>query len=177
MVKLSLQFHACRSEVAAWVASWAQEMELFVAQEFFVDDYRAELVNREQLTEGLSISNAVGRLSLSLYVIDPAAISSLDYMRRNPHVLTVSLGAQSDVWLRESALAAMTDDEPSLAAWKAIRTKAKRSMYSGASVVSPISNERLRLTSHYYSQGARELAALGVLMLASAGWNEYRFDS
>lgn len=177
MAKMVLQFHACRDEVFSWVTAWAQQMDLFVALESFAPEYQVKPVDFGQSNERMQVSREVSRLSLNLRPIDLKVTSSLDFLRRNPDMLTVSLGGQTDDSLRESALAAMTNDQPSLAAWKAIRNKAKASMHSdGVSVINPVLKVRQSVKSHYYSQGAHELARLGIRMLAAAGWNEYKID-
>jgi len=178
MAKLSLQFHADRSEVLTWVATWAHEMNLFLAMEAFSPEYQVKPVDESRIGEAFPASCVVDRVSLSLGTIDTNATSALDFMRRNPGMLVVSIGAQADEILRESTISAMTDDGPSIVAWKIIRNKAKALMRTGAvSVLNPASGARQSLKSHYYSQGAQELAARGVRMLASAGWNEFEFDS
>lgn len=177
MVKLSLQFHADKDEMAFWIAGWAREMHLFLALELFAPKYRVELIDRERLGESLRTCE-VDRLSLSLAAIDADATSALDFLQRNPDVLIVSFGSQTVDSRSESTIAAMTNDEQSLAAWKAIRNKAKASMHhDGVSVVNPASGARQRLKSHYYSERAQELSRRGVRLLASVGWSEYEFDS
>ena len=178
MAKLSLQFHADRSEVLTWVATWAHEMNLFLVMEVFSPEYQVKPVDKSRIGEFFPASDVVSRVSLSLGEIDTDATSALDFLRRNPGVLVVSIGAQTEEMLRESTIAAMTDDGPSMVAWKVIRNKAKALMRTGAvSVLNPVSGTRQCLKSHYYSEGAQELAGRGVRMLASAGWNEFEFDS
>ena len=177
MAKLSLQFHADPGEVFTWVAVWAHEMDLFLAVEAFAPEYRVEPVDKAQVGERWAAFGVVSRVSLSIVPIDTGATSALDFLRRNPDILVVSIGANTDGVLRESTIAAMTDDTPSLVTWKAIRSKAKALMRTGAvGVLNPASGVRQSVKSHYYSYGAQELARRGVRMLAAAGWNEFEFD-
>lgn len=176
MTKISIQFHACRDEIATWVAGWAQEFGLAVAVESFFPKCSARLCSIGGLAAELDGSSDISRVSLGLVPMDFSAASALDFMRANPNVLTVSLGMQSQAELREAALSAMTDDSESIRIWRAIRVRLKGSLLSGSTVVNPISGAGQRAKGHYYSAGAPELAKRGVRLLAPAGWNEYRLD-
>ena len=176
MTKVSIRFHADRGEIASWIAGWVQEFGLVVAVESFVPKYNARSCGIGGLAAELGGSFDIDRVSLNLVPMDLSAVSSLDFVRANPNILTISLGMQSQAELRESALSAMTDDSESIKVWRAVRAKAKGSMLSGSTVVNPITGAEQRAKGHYYSAGAREMAKRGVRLLAAAGWNEYRLD-
>lgn len=177
MTKMSIQFHADRDEIASWIAGWVQEFGLAVTAEWFVPKYSVRSCDMSRIAAANGALSDVSRVSLGLAPINLEAASSLDFLRANPSVLTISLGMQSQSEIRESALSAMTDDGESLKIWRAIGTKAKASMFSGSTVINPLTGAEQRAKGHYYSSGAREMAKRGVRLLASAGWNEYRLDN
>ncbi|MEU3621371.1 hypothetical protein [Amycolatopsis coloradensis] len=152
-------------------------MDLHVALESFAPEYRVETVGLERLSAGLPDSREVDRLSLSLHSIDSSAVSSFDFMQRNPDVLVISPGSRSEDFLRESDMAVMTDDASSLATWKTVMKKARGLMIRGnVSIFNPVLDMQGYPKKGYYSAAARELAKSGTRMLASAGWNEYKID-
>ncbi|MET8063381.1 hypothetical protein [Micromonospora sp. NPDC005313] len=176
MTKLSMQFHATQAEVASWVAHWVEEFQLAIAVEVFIPGYRVRPCERDAALDAIRDLPDMSRLVLNLTPMDLAVDSSIRFLRANPDVLTVSLGAQSQDELRETVIGAMTDHRESLKTWRAIIAGAKKSMLKGSIVVNPVTGARQDARGHYYTAGAREMAKRGARLLASVGWNEYHVN-
>jgi hypothetical protein len=97
-------------------------------------------------------------------------------VKKNPNSLFISLGEQSDTILRESFLAAMTDDAPLATVWKRLRERARKSMHKGAWAENIMSGARSRVASHYYTAEAKRLAETGVVPVGGTDWIKYQFD-
>ncbi|WP_194892482.1 hypothetical protein [Catenulispora pinisilvae] len=160
MTKLSLQFHADRDEILAAVRRWAEQSGLTVVEESFSPVYQVRLADRAGIRDDADFP--LSRISLSTRPVDLRVSSSLAYLRGNPDVLTITLGEQSGQVLRESALAAMTDDAESLAVWKRLRNDLRKTLRKGASVENVMTGAQSRKDAHLYSAGAKKLADGGV---------------
>jgi len=174
MTKLSLQFHADRGEILAAVARWASESGLTVVEESFSPGYRVRVVD----SAGLSGDSdpAANRISLSLHPVELNVSSALEYMRENPDVLTITFGEQNGRVLRESVLAAMTDDAKSLAVWKRLRNDLRKGMLKGASVENVMTGAQSRKDAHLYTAGAKRLADAGVTVAGLTDSVRYVLD-
>lgn len=132
-MKTTLQFHGDRQEIRAMALEWARESGMLLVEERFTPVYQAQLVGGAQEGSGRAMFGGdVDRISLSPSSADLNATSSLDYVKRNPDSLFINPGEQSDSILRESFLAAMTDDVPLAKIWKRLRERARKSMHKGA---------------------------------------------
>jgi hypothetical protein len=176
MTKISLQFHADSAELMSdLLPRWFEGLELELAWEEFRPDYRATTISIADLAT-LEVER-VSRLSASVHPIDTGASTSLEFLARNPGVLTVTPGRLTSDGLREAALGAVAEDEESVARWRTVQRRARSSLRRGAHVVNPVSGAREAVPSHLYSAGAAALAARGVPILAAAGWNQYQLGS
>lgn len=177
MTRLTLQFHADRIELLTMARAWARELRLFTVWERFAPTYSAAFINDEAaLIRKDALRPEIDRVSFSLHPVDIDAASSLEYLRRNPGILTILLGAQTDTILRESFMAAKTDDAAFLAAWKHVRELAKASMNKGAWIVNTASGARAHKANHYYTVGAKTLSENGVRILGDSDWIQYELD-
>ena len=174
MTKVSLQFHADRIEVLTAAGRWSQQLALTVVAESFRPVYQVRLVDR---AEAYVDSNAaMDRISLSAYPVDLNVSTALEYVRKNPEVLTISLGEQTDRVLRETFLAGMTDDPRLLADWNRLRRDLRKLMLKGASVENVMTGARIRKDAHLYTAGAKRLAAAGLSILGPTDAVRYILD-
>lgn len=174
-MKISLQFHATREEVVAMVAAWAADLDLYVAVERLFPTYQLKPMGRGAAVDLSPVRDDVDRISLCCYPFDPDVTTSLEFLRRNPHVLVVSIGQRQGDSLRESVIGAMTDDTLSVEKWKKLRLRAKKSMNQGALARNPVTGTSGEAKGRYFTDGARKLADQGVKMFPEAGWVEYEF--
>ncbi|MER5959442.1 hypothetical protein [Streptomyces sp. NPDC001893] len=176
-MKVALQFHGDRQEICAMAWEWARESGMLVVSECFAPAYQVQLGDEVQEGSGRAGRGYdFDRISLTPSPVDLNATSSLDYAKRNPDSLFINLGEQSDIILRESFLAAMTDDASLAKVWKKLREDARKSMYKGAWVENVMSGARSRVASHYYTAGAKRLAEAGVVPVGGTDWIKYRFE-
>jgi hypothetical protein len=176
-MKVTLQFHGDRQEICVMVWEWARELRMLLVEERFFPTYQAQLVGGAGEASGWARrDSSVDRISLNPAPADLSATSSLDYAKRNPDSLFISLGEQSDVVLKESFLAAMTDDAELAAVWKRLRERARKSMCKGAWAENTVSGARSRVASHYYTAEAKRLAEVGVVPIGGTDWIRYQFD-
>ncbi|MWA07607.1 hypothetical protein F8568_046325 [Actinomadura sp. LD22] len=177
MMKVTLQFHGDRQEICAMAWEWACESGVLLVQERFNPTYQARLVSGVQKGSGSpEFGDDIHRISLNPPSVDLSATSSLDFVRRNPDSLFITLGEQSNSILRESFLAAMTDDLSFVALWKKLRERARRSMHKGAWVENTVSGARSRVVNHYYTEGAKRLVEAGVIPVGGTDLIAYRFE-
>lgn len=172
-MKLSLQFHATRSEIDAMTRAWSRDEKLVLFWEMRPGS-RHEIVVLDSV-DPKPLSPDVSRIGLATHQLDSTAESSHEFMQANPDVLTIYLGEQSDDLLRESFLSAITDNDSIGAVWKRIRRKATNGMRKGAWVVGP-TGARGRVDTHYYTPGAKAAAESGARILPLAGTAEYILD-
>jgi hypothetical protein len=176
-MKVTLQFHGDRQEICVMAWEWARESGMLLVEERFFPAYQVRLVGGVGEASGRErCGNDVDRISLHPSPVDLSATSSLDYTKRNPDSLFISLGEQSDVVLQESFLAAMSDDVALSKVWKRLRERARKSMCKGAWAENTMSGARSRVTSHYYTAEAKRLAEAGVVPISGTGWVRYQFD-
>ncbi|MDX3850547.1 hypothetical protein [Streptomyces sp. AK02-01A] len=176
-MKVTLQFHGDRREIYVMVWEWARESGMLLVEERFFPTYELQQVGGVGEVSGMSSGNSdVDRISLNPSPVDLSATSSRDYAQKNPDSLFITLGEQSDDILKESFLAAMTDDATLVKVWKRLRERARKSMCKGAWAENTMSGAQSRVASHYYTEKAKQLAEVGVVPIGGTGWIKYRFD-
>ncbi|WP_146063551.1 hypothetical protein [Streptomyces sp. SM11] len=176
-MKVTLQFHGDRQEIYQMALEWARDSGMPLVEERFFPTYQVQLVGEVREEDGKArCSDGIDRISLNPSSVDLGATSSLDYVKRNPDSLFINLGEQSDAILRESALAAMTDEVALVPVRKSLRERARKSMCKGAWVENTMSGARSRVASHYYTADAKRLAAAGVVPIGGTDWIRYQFD-
>jgi hypothetical protein len=176
MASMSLQFHATRSEVAGWMTTWARDLGTFMAAEKFFPDYTVHQLDVDS-PEDSAILDSADRLALSRNAFNTDATTTIDFLDKNPGILTVLVEDPRDEGLRESMLSASADDPDTLAMWSKVRTRVKSSMFTGATVFSPYNQTAAPAPrGHRFSAGARALAHEGVTLLAIAGNVQFKLD-
>jgi hypothetical protein len=176
-MKVTLQFHGSRREIYAMAWEWAKELGMLLAEERFAPTYQVKLVGGlQEPAASPECSDDVRRISLNPSPVDVNAASSLEYSKRNPDSLFITLGGQSDAILRESVLSAMTEEVTLAAAWKKLRERARKSMFKGAWAENTMSGARSRVANHYYTAEAKCLADAGVTLMGGTDWIKYQFD-
>lgn len=174
MAKLSLQFHADYREILSVVEQWAQEYELTVVGENFRPTYGAWLVGGPATS--ICLPDVPNRISLIRGAAELAASTALEFVAKNPGVLTINIGTQTDGMLRESFLSTTTDNAELLAEWKKIRNSLRRSMLKGAWVTNLATGARLREDAHLYTRGAKMLMESGVKIMGPTDMVIFQLD-
>ncbi|WP_432176778.1 hypothetical protein [Streptomyces sp. Tue6028] len=176
-MKITLQFHGGRREIYAMAWEWAKESGMLMTEERFYPTYQVELVGGAHGSGATpECGDDVRRISLNPSPVDLNATSSLEYSKRNPNSLFITLGGQSDAILRESVLSAMTDETTLVATWKRLRERARKSMAKGAWAENTMSGARTRAANHYYTAEAKHLADAGVSLMGGTDWIKYQLD-
>lgn len=176
-MKITLQFHGDRQEIYQMALEWAHDSGMLLVEERFFPTYEVQLVGGARKAEEKAKSDVgINRISLNPSSVDLSSTSSLDYAKKNPDSLFINLGEQTDVTLRESFLAAMTDEVQLAVVWKKLRERARRSMFKGAWAENTMSGARSRVAGHYYTAEAKQLAEAGVVPIGGTDWIRYQFD-
>jgi len=169
---MSLQFHAERSELTAWIDSWRVSLNLHVVWERFDTKYLVEDADQAVGT----FPESVMRASLSPTPFNLESRSDSKLLSSVGSVLTVLPGNRTADSLAESMIQAAIGDPDLAKAWRAAIRDIKRSMHRGATVVNPVTGDRARLPNHYYTEGALTAARNGIEMRAIAGHAIFEFD-
>jgi len=175
MGKVSLQFHGESSEILDIVAGWARDWKLDIVLERLFPDYSAVLLANRDVRKVAAELGDVRRVVLGVTALNLSGCPTEEVVTQNPDCMTLTLGKRTEDALRESALAARTDNPESLQIWRTLAKQLRASMRRGAWVVNPHSGARGFVKNHLYTAGAEQLASTGVRMLAFAGWNEFEF--
>jgi len=177
MTTFLLPFHGERAELIALAQRWAAEHGVFLAVERFYPRYAAGPV-----PDGLSLAAAIGefdpvrRLCLRKREFELGAVTPSEFLNRNPESLVIILEPLTDDGLRSTAISARMADLDELRWWIAIVREEYERMHVGAWSTDPETGLRMHLPDHRHMQGAHELAANGVAMLAAAGSAVLEFD-
>lgn len=177
MSKVTLQFHATRSDIYSMVARWSDEARLTIVGETFFPEYRVRVLAAADLADGEEeVLGDVNRVSLLRGAVDLQVVSAMEFVRKNPNGFIVDVPRVDDGKLRESILGGTTDDAELMRLWRNLKNRAKRSMHKGAWIVNDATGAQARATGHSYSSAAKELQDAGVVMVAYAGWVRYELD-
>jgi len=177
MTHFTLPMHAQRDELVAMAAGWANEHELHVALERFFPTYAAIAIpGAEGLAEAIAAFEPVRRMCLRRGPFDIAAINAQQFLVRNPDCLVMVLEPLTEDGLRATAVTARMADVELLRWWISLVREAALEMHQGAWATDPQTGVRLQVADHFYTEGARELWAGGMRMLAAAGTAVFDFD-
>ncbi len=177
MTNFTLPFHGTPDELVALAQRWAIEHGVFLAVERFYPRYDAAAV-----PDGLALADAIAefgpvrRLCLRKREFELEAVTPSEFLLRNPECLVIILEPLTDDGLRSTAISARMADLDELRWWIAIVREEYERMHVGATSTDPDSDRVVLVSNHRHMQGAHELAAGGVPMLAAAGTALFSFD-
>jgi hypothetical protein len=178
MTHFTLPLHALREELVALAGGWAVEHELHVALERFFPAYEAVAIrDGDGLEEAVRAFDPVRRLCLRRGSFDIAPTNAHQFLVRNPDCLVMVLEPVSDDGLRATAITSRMADVELLRWWISLVRGATYEMYRGAWATDPESGVRQEVPDHVYTDGARELWAAGVPMLAATGTAVFDFGA
>lgn len=177
MMHFALPLHATREELIEIAARWAADHELHVSIERFFPDYLVGAVPvGGDLEAAIAELEPVRRICLRQSPFDIVAINQIQHVSMNAQSFTMVLEPVSDDGLRATALTSKMGDEDALRWWVGLVRETAEDMHRGAWAVDPQSGRRLYISEHWHTQGAHDLAAAGVPMLASNGSAVFEFD-
>lgn len=173
-MRISLQFHGSRSEVYTMARGWASTFQLALAVEVFFPTYQVTLIGGDALVDGSAVHiDDIDRISIGPAPIDLSVSSTLDYSRKNPDLLFILLGKQSETILRETVISGMTEDPTLARTWRRLRDQARRSMSKGMLAENVVSGAQAKLDSRRYTAEAKRLADTGVKLVSGTDGIRY----
>ena len=172
----ALTLHAVGEELVEIAQGWADRLSLYVAVERFFPTYAAvSLPLAADIAAAIVEQAPVRRLCLRHDPFFDGAINERQQTQWNPECMTIVLQPVSDDGLRATALTARSGDIDLLKGWAdLVRAKAIE-LHRGAYAIEPEHGGRQHVPDHFHSQGAHDLAAAGVPMLAASGSAIYEF--
>jgi hypothetical protein len=177
MTRVQLQFHAVADELLALADEWMSSHGLHgVVQRFWPDFLVRPVAAGEAVAAAASALGDVRRICLRPSPLDISADAPHTFLASNPDCLVIDLGQRSEEGLRESTLAGSAEDADVLKLWQKLVRETRKRTHAGATLVNPQDGARRPLPKSRHTEGAHELAASGVPMLALAGWVRYEFD-
>jgi hypothetical protein len=172
----ALTLHAVRDELVEIAQGWADELGLYVAVERFFPTYAAvSLPLAASLAAAIVEQEPVRRLCLRREPFFDGAINERQQTQWNPECLTIVLHEVSDDGLRATALTARSGDIDLLNGWADLVRATALTLHRGAYAIEPEYGGRQHVPDHCHTQGAHDLAASGVAMLAASGSAIYEF--
>lgn len=174
MAKINVQFHGLPKELVAFAEACAIEYKLFSVGMVFFPDFKATKI--EDFND-LQDAENINRICLSITKPDLSAKSALEFSRKNPDSLSLSIGKYNKEGLGESGLGAQTDNEEALKTWKKIVKKLKSITSVGAWAVSPHTGAKIFNKNHRYTEAAKKIADKGVTIKPIAGGNYFILGS
>jgi hypothetical protein len=172
----ALTLHGTREELIQIAQEWADEHGLYVAAERFFPTYAAvSLPLAVDLAAAIAEQEPISRICLRREPFFDGAINERQQTQWNPECLTVVLHPVSDDGLRATALTARSGDIDLLKQWAAIVRAKALELHPGAYAIEPEHGGRQHVPEHFHTQGAHDLAAVGVPMLAASGSATYEF--
>jgi len=129
-----------------------------------------------KLARAVQEFDPVLRMCLCKREFDLTAATPSEFLQRNPESLVIILEPLTDDGLRSTAISARMADVDVLRWWISIVREEAFAMHEGAWSTDPDSGRRMHVPDHRHMQGAHDLAAGGVRMLAAAGSAVFEFD-
>ncbi|MEA2221459.1 MAG: hypothetical protein QOJ35_4085 [Solirubrobacteraceae bacterium] len=177
MWHFALPLHAHPTELVALAGRWAARHDLYVAIERFHPTYAAAAVPLAgDLAAAIAGFDPVRRICLRRGVFDVGSINAMAHLVRNPETFVMVLEPLTDDGLRATALTSRMGDPDALRWWVALAREETAALHRGATAIDPVGGGRKPVPDHYHTEGAHDLAARGVPMLAAAGNALFRFD-
>ncbi|MEA2189971.1 MAG: hypothetical protein QOI73_92 [Solirubrobacteraceae bacterium] len=172
----ALTLHATRAELVQIAQRWADVHGFYVAVERFYPTYAAvSLPLAADLAGAVAEQDPVRRLCLRREPFFDGAINERQQTQWNPECLTIVMHSVSDDGLRATALTARSGDIDLLQGWADLVREQALALHRGAYAIEPELGGRQHVPDHFHTQGAHDLAARGVPMLAASGSAIYEF--
>lgn len=177
MTTFTLPFHGEHDELVALAQRWVRELGVFVAVERFYPRYGADAVaDGTPLASAVRELGPVRRLCLRKREFELGATTPSEFLQRNPECLVIILEPLTDDGLRSTAISARMADVDELRWWIALVRAEYERMHVGAWSSDAATGLRMHVPGHRHTQGAHDLAAGGVRMLAASGGAILDFD-
>lgn len=177
MWHFTLPLHATPEELVALAGRWAVERDLYISIERFFPVYSAAAVPLAgDLATAIAEFGPVRRIGLRRGVFDVESISASQHLMRNPETFAMILEPVTEDGLRATALASRMSEQERLRWWIDLVRESTSDMHQGATAIDPDGGGRMLVPDHFHTQGAHDLAAAGVPMLASGGSAIFQFD-
>jgi hypothetical protein len=170
MAKINVQFHGLPKELIEFAETCAIEHKLFSVGMVFSPNFKATKIEDYS---SLQDTENIDRICLSITKPDLSAKSVLEFSKKNPDCLSVTIGKYENEGLVESGIGAQTDNKDALKIWRKIVKKLKELTLEGAWVVNPHNNAKEFYKSHRYTEAAKKVADEGVTIKPLAGWNYF----
>lgn len=174
MAKINLQFHCLPKELIEFAEACAIEHKLFCVGMIFFPDFKTTKIENYGSLQDVETFD---RICLCVTEPDLLAKSALEFSRKNPDCLSLSIGKHNNEGLGESGIGAQTDNNEALKIWRKIAKKWKNITLLGAWVVSPHTCAKSFYKNHRYTEAAKKLSDEGVTIKPIAGWNYFVLGS
>lgn len=170
MAKIGFQFHSDVCETAKYIIDIVKENDLKVAIVQNYPDFEYSIVDSCKI----ELDMVIKAQEILLFVLQPKQIKDnyLEFIRTNEGCLSIRFGIQNDTMLRESIIGGIAEND-SLAFWRKIISKYKKTMYKGAWILDENSGVKRYYKDHRYSQGAKKMYGNGISIYAIAGNCKY----
>ncbi len=177
MTTFTLPFHGSEAELVALAERWMHDQGVFVALERFYPRYGADTVpDGVALAEAVRELGPIRRMCLRKREFETGSVTPSEFLNRNPESLVIILEPLTDDGLRSTAISARMADVEELRWWIALVREEYERMHVGAWSADAATGLRMHVPEHRHMQGAHDLAASGVPMLAAAGSAIFTFD-
>ncbi|MGH2942207.1 MAG: hypothetical protein ACRDLN_05485 [Solirubrobacteraceae bacterium] len=177
MTHFTLPLHATRDELVALAAGWAGDHALHISIERFFPSYApAAIPLGDDPRAAIAAFEPVRRICLRRGDFDVAATNEIEHLTRNPECFVMVLEPLTEDGLRATALTGRMGDEDALRWWIALARETAAELHQGAWAIAPSGGARQYVADHFHTQGAHDLAASGVPMLAATGPTLFDFD-
>jgi hypothetical protein len=170
MAKINVQFHCLPNELVEFAETCAIEHKLFSVGLVFFPDFKATKIENYS---SMQDAEKINRICLSVSEPNLSAKSVLEFSRKNPDCLSLSIGKHDKEGLVESGIGAQTDNKDALKIWRKIVKKFKTLTMEGAWVINPNNNAKEFYKNHRYTEAAKKAAEGGVTIKPMAGWNYF----
>lgn len=168
MAKINVQFHGLPQEIVEFSEACAIEHKLFSVSMVFFPDFKANIIEGYSSLKDIE---KINRICLCNIKPDLSANSALEFSRKNPDCLSLSIGKYDNKGLVESGLGAQTENKTALKIWRKIVKKLNAFTTEGVWVVSPHTGAKTFNKKHRYTEAAKKIADDGVKIKPIAGWN------
>lgn len=173
MAKINVQFHGLPKELIEFVKACAIEHKLISVGMIFFPDFKTYKIGDYSALQDIE---KINRICLSITEPDLSAKSVVEFSRKNPDCLSLSIGKYDNEGLGESGLGAQTDNKEALKIWRQIVKKLKAITLAGAWVVSPHTGAKTFNKNHRYTEAAKKVADEGITIKPIAGWNHFLLE-